>query len=232
MFAVWIMPSLVARGLTLERSEISQALILLIPSMPPTVHINSEAELVAVFAAATRDISPGEPITGDDVTELVGIRPREDPGDSGWLAFATVGSEIIVGWDGRRNRKSASRLVDRAREFLACAIDSVSNGRLAPAVECAFAAAELGVKADMFLMFDRPTTKHWERANWWSEWERLGNAPDGTASTLSRLYSERPSARYAESQVNVDPAEMSSLLESVSVLIEHVAERIAVELVP
>ena len=98
--------------------------------------------------------------------------------------FAVFGQVEARGFDFRRNRHTAQLLIERGQEFLEAAASSFDKGHLGPAIENSYAAAELAVKAEMYLSIDSPTSKHWERINWWNEWVRLGNAPAQTAPPM------------------------------------------------
>jgi hypothetical protein len=86
-------------------------------------------------------------------------------------------------------------LVGRVREFSEAALASLDRGHLGPAIETDFAAAELTVKAEMYLMDDSPTTVHRRRVGWWEQWVGLGDARLNLAPILDRLYGERGAAR-------------------------------------
>lgn len=218
-FRLWVEPAVAERGLGLSRAEIVKALVVMAPSDVPKVLINDEAELIAQFRAA-RTIEAGEVVTLADISNVEGVVPANIDENAGWIALAKIGDQIIIGFDFRRNRRKAALLVSRAGEFAAVAQNALANGFLGPAIETAFAAAELAVKAQMFLMQDKPTHVHRERVTWWSGWEKLGNTPPGTAVVLQQLYRERGSARYGDRPISLAEDEIRTALEVVATIIE------------
>jgi hypothetical protein len=175
-----------ARGLALGRADVARALVIFPPREAPRVYINDEAELVGRFRVS-RQLDEGDLVMAEDVTQWDGLEPRDVHQDSAWTAFARIGNEITVAFDARRNRGRAMSLVRSATEFLDTAVDCRESQRLGPAIENAFAAAELLVKAQMFLIEDDPTQNHCKRADWWTNWVQLGNAPDGSDQVLEQL---------------------------------------------
>ena len=226
VFSLWVEPAVSERGLGLTRSDVVKALVAMAPSEVPKVYINDEVQLVAQVRA-TRSIQQGESVTLEDISGVEDLRPLDVDGNSGWIAFAKIGNEITIAFDFRRNRQTATLLVERATEFAVAAEGSLAQGHLGPAIENAFAAAELAVKAEMFLIEDKPTTKHPERVAWWTEWERLGNAPPGAARVLRELYNERGPSRYGDRPIAMAPDDVREALEGVRQMIEHTRARCA-----
>jgi HEPN domain-containing protein len=182
------------------------------------VSINGDVELIALFRAA-RAIEAGEAVTLGDISGIEGLRPANIDANAGWLALAKIGNEIIVDFDFRRNRQTAALLVSLAVEFAEAATSSFDRGHLGPAIENAFAAVELAVKAQMFLLQDNPTQAHLERVAWWSQWEKLGNAPSGAAQVLQQLYGERGASRYGDRPISMAPDDVRAALEGVAGII-------------
>ena len=185
MFRLWIEPAIKDRGLAITRDDVTKALVVMPPSDPPRVLINDEVQLIAHVRAA-RPIAQGQVVTLEDISNVEDLSPANLDPNAGWIAFAKIGNEITIAFDFRRNRQTSDHLVDLAGEFAATAAASIDAGRSGPAIENGFAAIELAVKAEMFLMFDSPTTVHRERVTWWSEWVRLGT-PRQTRHQYSKL---------------------------------------------
>jgi hypothetical protein len=80
---------------------------------------------------------------------------------------------------------------------------------------------ELAVKAEMFLLYDTPTTVHSQRVTWWSDWVKLGNAPPETDAILEALYGERGASRYGDRPIAMSGADVRSALQHVQTVIEH-----------
>ena len=228
IFQLWVEPAIAERGLGLTRSDVVKALVVMTPANVPHVCINDEVQLIA-RVRATRTIEEGEPATLADISGVESLWPANVDSNAGWITFARFGDEIMIAFDFRRNRQTATLLVDRATEFVEAAAHSLSLAHLGPAIENAFAAAELAVKAQMFLIDDEPTTKHFERATWWTEWEKLGNAPAGAAQVLRQLYSERGASRYGDGPISMDFDQVQRALEAVRVTIAFARARSAEE---
>jgi HEPN domain-containing protein len=218
VFRLWVEPAVAERGLGFTRSDVMKALVVMPPSDVPKVYINDEVQLIAQVRAA-RSIQIGEAVTLEDISSVEGLRPANVDGNAGWITFAKIGNEITIAFDFRRNRQTASLLVERAAEFAEAAEGSLVLGHLGPAIENAFAAAELAVKAEMFLIEDQPTTKHPERVAWWTEWERLGNAPPGASRVLRELYSERGASRYGDRPISMPHDHVRSAIVAVRQII-------------
>ncbi|MHB1525541.1 MAG: HEPN domain-containing protein [Candidatus Dormibacteria bacterium] len=219
MFRIWVEPAVAERGLGLSRSEIVQALVVLAPSDTPRVSINDEVELIASVRAA-RPIEAGQVVTLGDISGVQDLRPANIDGNAGWLALAKIGNEVTIAFDFRRNRQTAALLVSRALEFTEAATISLGKGHLGPAIENGFAAVELAVKAQMFLLQDNPTKVHRERVTWWSQWEKLGNAPPGASQVLQQLYGERGASRYGDRPISMAPDDVRAALEGLAGIID------------
>jgi HEPN domain-containing protein len=226
VFRLWVEPEAVERGLGLTRADVLKALVVMAPSDVPKVYINDEVELIAQ-ARAARSIEAGETVTLDDISSVEGLRPASVDGNAGWIALAKIGDEVIIAFDFRRNRQTSTLLVERASEFAEAAAGSLARGHLGPAIENGFAAAELAVKAQMFLFQDKPTEIHHERVTWWREWEKFGNAPRGTARVLQELYSERGASRYGDRPISMPRDDVGSALEAVGQIIDLARARSA-----
>jgi enamine deaminase RidA (YjgF/YER057c/UK114 family) len=102
------------------------------------------------------------------------------------------------------------------------ALDSNSPG---PAIENAFAAMELAVKAEMYLIEDNPTRQHPQRLAWWTDWEQHGNSPAGSSAVLGLLYAQRGSARYGDRPIELSEPEIAAAIADVEQTIEHASDR-------
>jgi hypothetical protein len=219
-FRLWIEPAIVERGLGLSRAEVSKALVVMSPSEMPKVLINDEVRLIASFRAAG-PIEKGQEVTLADIAGVESVHPADIDPNAGWLAFARIGDQISIAFDFRRNRLIAERLVERAAEFAQTAADSLEKGHLGPAIENGFAAIELAVKAEMYLIHDSPTQVHHKRVAWWNEWVKLGNAPDGSDAALEMLYRERGASRYGDGPIAMTAGEVDEALRQVHTVIKQ-----------
>ena len=220
VFRLWVTPAVVERGLQLTRADVAKALVIFPPHERPAVLINDDV-LLHAHVRLGRPVEAGDPVTVADITDMDDLEPAELDPNAGWIALARIGDQLIVSFDFRRNRGTAAMLLERAREFSVAALASVDRGHLGPAIENSFAAAELAVKAEMYLMDDSPTTVHRRRVAWWEQWVGLGNAPPNLASILDRLYCERGAARYGDADITMSAEDVRLALANVTAIIDH-----------
>jgi len=220
IFDLWVEPELERRGASLRRHEVERVLVILAPGRRVRVHINDEARFVA-HARVSRPVAEGEAVTLADIDEIESLRPDGIDPDAGWVGFVLLGGTYRIAFDFRRNRDRASRLLERAEEFVSTACDALEGNRLGPCIENAFAAAELAVLAQMYLIEDKPTRDHAERRRWWRDWTGLGNAPNEQGEALAQLGKLRRAARYAEKKLDASREEVTRLVDLVGDMIAH-----------
>lgn len=162
-----------------------------------------------------------------DFDSIEDLAPVEVDPNAGWIALAKVGDEVVIAFDFRRNRQTAMLLVERADEFEDSARTSLAKRHLGPAIENGFAAMELAVKAEMFLMEDAPSTVHQKRVTWWSKWVALGNAPKESDAILERLYRERDASRHGDRPISMSADDVAIALDHVRAVIEYARQRCA-----
>jgi len=228
MFELWINPHATTCGVDVD--EIRQALVVLPPAGEPNVLLNDKATLTAT-CTARRDIACGEAVAGEDLEAVSDLRPFGIDPAAGWMAFASIpGHGLIVSFDFRYDKPRASEHLALARDYLATALDAVAAGRLGPAVEAGFTAAELAVKA-MHLLQVFPVNKrsaHKARLTWLNWYTiRDGNGSPTWFPSVRRLESLRSAARYSEGGPLPGPAELEALLDHVQELVDHAGERAA-----
>lgn len=226
IFSLWVEPELERRGQDLGRDGVSKALVVMAPGRRVETLINDEAELVAEVRV-TRPVEAGEPVTTTDVDRVESVRPHDIDPNAGWICFARLGNEVVIAFDFRRNRARAGRLIQRAREFVHAARLARDASLLGPAIEAAFAAAELAVVGQMLLIDDDPPQAHPQRRRWFVGWTELGNAPDVHSRTLTTLAKHRRAARYADRAVRLDSERLAEVLSVVDEMIDHASSAIA-----
>jgi hypothetical protein len=211
VFENWVEPELARRGGALQKSDVTRALVIMHPDTNETdVRLNEEVELVAEVMVR-RDVEAGETIGEADVEYIAGIRPYGIDPDAAFVAFAIIGDVGYVSFDSRRYKGAAQRLLAVARDYLETATEACSAGRLAPAIENGYAAAELVVSVQMRL-FDVLTRDHRVRAEWWEAWAQIGNVPAEHGYVLRTLWRERSQARYGEGELTLDTEDVELLL--------------------
>lgn len=237
IFDIFIGPELVRRG-NPNRAEVRKALVLLPADGPPQVLLNDEAALAGT-ARATRPIAAGETITVDDVDDITELRPTQDPGDSGWVAFiAMPNGRLVAAFDFRRNKDRARRLLALAEQYYATAKDAVDRNRVPVAIDALHASAELAVTALMNLTMEHDTKVrrrsglHSARTGWLNQYSRLGNLPADHSYAMRRLGNLRPAARYGEAPLSLKEGELPRLLQTVQDLLEAARGRVGDALPP
>jgi hypothetical protein len=210
VFELWIDPEIERRGLARERASITQALIVMAPGQPITVHLDDEA-LLEAHVTVDAPIAKGERIEIDDVNKVSDLRPHNIDPDAAWVCFATIGGRHVIRFDFRRNKRRTAQRTERAAEFLHAARLAADAGLTGPAIENLFAAAELVVVGQMLLLGDAPPKGHVERRRWFTDWTGLGNAPVDHSKALTRLGKQRHAARYADKQLRMSAEETAEL---------------------
>jgi hypothetical protein len=117
-------------------------------------------------------------------------------------------------------------VLHRASDFAEIAHAALASGRLGPALENAFAAAELSVVAELLLIADAPTRSHRDRLERWRAWATLGNAPTEHAEALATLAQMRAAARYGEAPLASDHRIVATLVGTMDDMLEHARSRV------
>lgn len=226
MFDLWITPYLNSGEAGIGADQVRQALIVMPPGGEVEVLLNERATVTAKVKMR-RDIAAGEEVLAEDIEEISDLRPFDIDPAAGWMAFAAVpGYGHVVTLDLRRDKPRVRDHVLLARDYLAAARESITASRPGPAVEAAFAAAELAVKA-MHLLHVVPTQKrasHGARLTWLSWYTRRdGNGSPDWYPAMKRLESLRPAARYSDGGSLPDEEELDALLDQVVELVDHAA---------
>lgn len=216
---LWVRPELERRGLEPSRPP-SQALVILGGEQRLKVLLNDEFDWVAAVRA-TRPIAKGEAINRSDFSSLEALRPAVVDQDAGWIGYCTVGTELFVAFDFRRNRRRAHALLARGREFQGAAQWALSQAALGPAIDSAFAAAELAVTAQLLVFNHRAPRRHSARQAQWSGWTNLGNAPEGHARALAALGAARPAARYGEGPLPLSATQIGELIAQTGEMLDY-----------
>jgi HEPN domain-containing protein len=107
-------------------------------------------------------------------------------------------------------------MLERADEFLTTAREALAKRHAGPAIDNALSAAELAVKAEVYLLGTPDKEGHHQRLDFWAKWVEQGNAPGHLAETFARLTDERGPARYADGPVGMDLGEIEVALAEVA----------------
>lgn len=220
VFEIWVDPEMRARGLEPVRESITHALVELPPDGPVIVRLNDEVELHA-RVRVTRSIEAGENILDSDVDSIDALLPGPTfNADAGWVALLRFREVLVVAFSFRYNRGRANALLDIADQYLAVARYALSVAHLHATVENALAAAELAVKAEMYLLA-LEGEGHLNRIAWWEQWASLGNAPTELGKAVRPLYEVRGAARYGDTQLALSAADGERSVAAVASIIDH-----------
>jgi uncharacterized protein (UPF0332 family) len=219
---LWIAPECAKRGLAL--ADVSAAVVVMPPEGVPSIRLNAEASWIA-SVRARRAISAGEHISDEDADFQTAVveRPADVHADDGWVGYVTIGTTTHVCFDLRRFRGRSQELLDLATQYLELARGAAERRFLGPAVENAYAAAELAVRA-LMMVYGRDLTGHRPRQNAMRAWATLGNSPMAHSQALDRLAAARGASRYGDCPLDVHAEEVSELLSSVEGMV-HSAQR-------
>jgi hypothetical protein len=83
------------------------------------------------------------------------------------------------------------------------------------------------MSAHLLVFEDAMPRSHNERAERWSAWTELGNAPSTHAAALRELRGVRDSARYAQSPLSLSPERVAELLRIVDEMVAEAVEAAA-----
>jgi hypothetical protein len=222
ILSLWVLPELQRRGLPADRAQIQAALVVMHPHEGLRVLLNDEASVV-FEVATTRPIRAGEAVTESDIGDVRRIRPDLITEDAAWALVVRVATALYVAFDFRRYRGTAKRLLALARQYLDTAYAAQSGGLAGPAIENAYAAAELAVKAQMLLYLApaKLVTRHDGRRDWITQWAAFGNAPPEHSSTLAQLGRLHPPARYGDSELEITSPDLAGILEAARQMVTH-----------
>jgi uncharacterized protein (UPF0332 family) len=219
---IWVAPECMRRGLAL--ADVSAAVVVMSPGTVPSVRLNEAATWV-VSVRARRAIAAGESIPNEDADFETAVleRPADIHEDAGWVGYATIGTSTHVRFDFRHFRGRTEELLILASQYLELAQGAVAKQFLGPAVENAYAAGELAVRA-LMMTHGRNLTSHKSRGDAFRAWATIGNSPMAHSLALDRLGSARGASRYGDAPLGVHAEEVSELLSAVEGMV-HSARR-------
>ena len=226
-------PEIERRGGPGEVGPIHKALAILAPGEPTKVLFNDEFE-AKVTIRTKRAIVEGEFVTPEDMDGAEDLEPMGVDPNAGWACIAVLpNGQAMLSFDFRRNRGRSGERVARAEEFAATARSALDAGRLGPALDNAFTAAELAVTAEALLLESnapedapRGRNPHGKRREWLKGWTELGNAPTSFSQTLGRLAQVRSRARYAEREIDISREEAAELVGAAEEMVAHSQRRL------
>jgi HEPN domain-containing protein len=205
----WIIPELARRGLPAD-TPFRAALVLLgkWTSHHPARVLLNEPWLLTV--------------SGDPPT----LNPKRLPGEP-WFAMLVADGLFKSSFDFTWDRPQPKRCLNLAQEFLEASRQSLAAGLTRPAVEAAWAAAELSVDAQLRLHQPYiPGPEHTVRKAMWEEWQGWGNAPAEYVRVLDQLSEARAWSRYGEEQPGLEDEAARNLLATVAEMVEFARRQV------
>jgi HEPN domain len=217
VFDLWILPELQRRNSALSRNDVLKAVIEMHPGDEPVILLNEEAQIV-VAALSKRQIDAGEEVGIEDVDfeAISSLWPGQIDPNSGWICFLRVAGKEYVAFDFRYNRETASKLLDKAEQFLLTARSASTS----VALDLLHSAAELTVQAQM-LSQSQTGRRHDVRRKWLRDWANLGNAPKEYSHVIDNLADLRRTARYGDIDPRVSHKRMQRIIEVVESMIDE-----------
>ena len=191
------------------------------------VRLNDEVR-GGMRVVVNRSVEKGERVDIDDVDEIKSYERDARDGDTPHVTgFLTKnGWNVTFGFS--RPSPRAKEGLALARDFLMTAHDAFQSGRLRPALDLAYSAAELLAEAE--LLACEPTAeatlatkRHPRKATIYRQWARLDNTDPKFPKLLSRLTEIRNSARYSDATFTLDEASTKALLCQLDEMAAHVA---------
>lgn len=189
LFELWIDAEIARRGGTLTRAAINSAVIVMEPGRDVEVRLNDEAGWTARVVARSPFLAGQVVSQADiDVSMLSDFRPVKVDPNAGWTGFTTVAGQVVTAFDFRRNRLTASDVLNRAAASLDQARDTttflrgrrVCLGHLADAADAAALAITL-------LMFDVPEHSPAQRRRFLRDQAAHGNLPQRCSEAVDRV---------------------------------------------
>jgi uncharacterized protein (UPF0332 family) len=209
VFQLWIMPEIRRRGQLPGANGpivLRAAQVILFPDARPVqVRLNDE-----VRAIVTAEWKPGvtkrlgDPVYAHEVAAVRHLQAQgQEDTDCGHLTVLLSGGQWLCSFDFRYNRQMASKLLSAAEEFLASASESRLAGRIHPAIDNLYSAAELAAKAEVVAAFPRESDarSHKQVQNRFNMLCRDGNIDADQGKTFNGLVEARLRARYVEKAV-------------------------------
>jgi uncharacterized protein (UPF0332 family) len=218
---VWILPEAERRKrakLLPENFVLNRAQVLMFADgRRNIVRLNDEVRAV-MQAKATRAIQKGEPVSENDISDIVGLEltDRDDPNAGHFTAILHRGIWVIV-WDLRYNKGMARERAKAANEFLEAAKTCFDKKLFRPCVDNLFSAVELLASAQLLIIPDLSYTKkqtHKYTQTKYNAFVNIGNYNVDYKTALNKLSSLRDRARYLQEGFAVDLEELRKHLES------------------
>lgn len=192
------------------------------------VRLNEEVKAIAICEKAdSKKFTFGDLVYEHDVKNVKFIKLTDADPNCAHITLLSFKGKWIISFDFRYNKKRIQKHIEAAKEFYESAKDDLSNNRLRPFFENSFACAELLAKAVLLQLPDKRVVhgkSHDSRIKKFQNWADLGNVEITYSTTLSRLNSLRPSARYLCSTEfkNENPAEVLKILEEMINFAENI----------
>jgi hypothetical protein len=231
MWSAFWEPELSRRGGVEVTGPLYAALAVMRPGEPVEIRLNDEVNVVA-RAREGSSVRVGDVVTATNLDGVDAFEPLGVDPDAGWVVWLVLpDGRQYMRFDFLRNRRRSRRLLDLARDFLLTAHEAVAVGRLGPALENAWAATELVVKARSYSFATDGAgggsgrNKHSARQHWTKVQVGLGNTTPDAHDTLQALNCHRSAARYGEGDIP-DSGVVRPLVASVEALLDDADLRI------
>ena len=191
------------------------------------VRLNGEVDAV-MEVDFTREISPGETVTIQDIGAVRRIQLTEKDPNAGHITIVQRGGGYAIAFDFTRNVARSSQYFNVASEFMEAAEISLDNNLLRSFVDNLHSGVELVAKG-ILIQHERSvltTKKHGHVSAKLNLWTRYGNIDAQHSRLLNGLQSLRNSARYLEGDFTLSAEKAREMLLVAKQMLSDLGDRL------
>ncbi|WP_298325386.1 HEPN domain-containing protein [Asticcacaulis sp.] len=199
-FELWIIPEVEARraaGRLPDDFQLNMAQRIQRPDGTNLTRLNDEVRgLMQVGPIPGAAI--GDDAYLDQITSIHSFDLIDEDLDSGHCTVIRLNGRWFTSFNFLTHRARCLDLLDKAKQFLKAAQDSIARGHSAVAVDTLFSACELVSKAELVSshMLKMDSKSHGQIASSLNNWRKLGNIEGAFVDLFNRLGQLRPRYRY------------------------------------
>ena len=230
----WILPSIRERqesGDLPKPLALSMAQIIFKPEGgKPEVRINTEIKgraIVNLKEGLKEPLKVGDPISLNQLDGIEAFELEDSERNSGHATLIELNKKWLITFNFIYNKKSSQQHLAAANEFLHAAESSLTKGFLRSAIDSLHSASELAAKAFLLGRPDKTIVeaKSHDVVHRKINMERkLGNVDPNHIDTFNSLRNLRSSARYLQSELNIEQKQVEEMYSDVKGFIENVSK--------
>ena len=227
----WILPSIWERQ---ERNELDKPLTLQMAQIifkpnggKPIVRVNEEVKGRAKVKLRNGSVSEGDQIFTNQFDKIEAFELNETDRNNGHATLIHIDCKWLVFFNFIYNKKLSQNYLCAAKEFLYGAKASFNKSHLRVAIDCLNSASELAAKA---FLLGRPDKSIMEAKSHGiihsniNKQRKLGNINNEYVGTFNKLKNLRSSARYLQSELSANEADIKKMIEDVNNFINDVSK--------